>query len=34
MVAEFDECSGAIKGLRAMRDCMLRSTCHVDEATG
>lgn len=30
MVAEFDECSGAIKSLRAMRDCMKRSTCHVD----
>jgi hypothetical protein len=33
MVAEFDERSGAIKRLRAMRDCMLRSTCHVDEAS-
>lgn len=31
MVAEFDERSGAIKRLRAMRDCMKRSTCHVDE---
>jgi len=32
-VAEFDDRSGAIKQLRAMRDCMKRSTCHVDEAT-
>jgi hypothetical protein len=31
MVAEFDERSGAIKSLRLMRDCMKRSTCHVDE---
>jgi hypothetical protein len=31
MVAEFDERSGAIKRLRAMRDGMKRSTCHVDE---
>lgn len=31
-VAEFDDRSGAIKQLRAMRDCMKRSTCHVDEA--
>lgn len=34
MVAEFDERSGAIKQLRALRDCMKRSTCHVDEAAG
>lgn len=34
MVAEFDERSGAIKRLRALRDSMKRSTCHVDEATG
>jgi hypothetical protein len=33
MVAEFDECSGAIKRLRAMRDGMKRSTCHVDESS-
>jgi hypothetical protein len=32
VVAEFDERSGAIKRLRAMRDGMQRSTCHVDEA--
>ncbi|MDE2160583.1 MAG: hypothetical protein KGJ30_16840, partial [Burkholderiales bacterium] len=30
MVAEFDERSGAIKRVRALRDCMKRSTCHVD----
>lgn len=30
MVAEFDERSGAIKRPRALRDCMRRSTCHVD----
>jgi hypothetical protein len=34
MVAEFDERSGAIKRLRAMRDGMKRSTCHVDEPHG
>ena len=34
MVAEFDERSGAIKRLRALRDCMKRSTCHVDDSTG
>jgi hypothetical protein len=33
-VAEFDDRSGAIKQLRAMRDCMKRSTCHVDDAAG
>ena len=33
MVAEFDERSGAIKRLRALRDGMKRSTCHVDEST-
>ena len=33
-VAEFDDRSGAIKQVRAMRDCMKRSTCHVDEAPG
>jgi len=32
MVAEFDERSGAIKRLRALRDGMQRSTCHVDDA--
>ena len=30
MVAEFDERSGAIKRLHALRDGMLASTCHVD----
>lgn len=30
MVAEFDDRSGAIKGLRALRDCMKGTTCHVD----
>lgn len=30
-VAEFDERSGAIKRPRALRECMKRSTCHVDE---
>lgn len=30
MVAEFDDRSGAIKRLRALRDSMKRSTCHVD----
>ena len=34
MVAEFDDRSGAIKGLRALRDCMKRTTCHVDEPEG
>lgn len=34
MVAEFDERSGAIKRLRALRDGMQRSTCHVDEPAG
>ena len=34
MVAEFDERSGAIKRLRALRDGMKRSTCHVDEFAG
>ena len=34
MVAEFDERSGVIKRLRALRDGMKRSTCHVDEAAG
>lgn len=33
MVAEFDERSGAIKRLHALRDGMKRSTCHVDEPT-
>jgi hypothetical protein len=32
MVAEFDETSGAVKALRGIRDCMKRSTCHVDES--
>lgn len=31
MVAEFDECSGAVRRVRELRDCMLRSTCYVDE---
>lgn len=31
MVAEFDERSGAIKRLRALKDCMARSTCHVED---
>ena len=30
-VAEFDERSGAIKRPRELRDCMKRSTCHVDD---
>jgi hypothetical protein len=30
MVAEFDERSGAVKRPAALRDCMKRSTCHVD----
>jgi hypothetical protein len=34
MVAEFDERSGAVKRLRALRDGMQRSTCHVDEPAG
>jgi hypothetical protein len=34
MVAQFDERSGAIQGLRGLRDGMKRSTCHVDEAMG
>jgi len=34
MVAEFDERSGAIKRLHALRDSMKRSICHVDEPTG
>ncbi len=33
MVAGFDERSGAIQRLRALRDGMKRSTCHVDEST-
>ena len=33
-VAEFDDCSGAIKGLRALRDGMKRSTCHADPLPG
>jgi hypothetical protein len=32
VVAEFDERSGAIQRLRAMRDGMKRSSCHVDVA--
>ena len=31
-VAEFDERSGAIKRPAALRDCMKRSTCHVEDA--
>ena len=34
MVAEFDEQSGAIKRPQALRDCMKRSTCHVDGVDG
>jgi len=34
MVAEFDDRTGAIKRVRALRDCMKRSTCHVDEPAG
>jgi hypothetical protein len=34
MVAEFDERSGAIKRLQALRDGMKRSTCHVDGPAG
>jgi hypothetical protein len=34
MVAEFDERSGAIKRLRALRDSMARSSCHVDGMAG
>jgi hypothetical protein len=34
MVAEFDDCSGAIKRVRALGDSMKRSTCHVDGSTG
>jgi hypothetical protein len=30
-VAEFDERSGAIKRPGELRDCMKRSTCHVDD---
>jgi hypothetical protein len=33
MVAEFDDRSGAIKRLHALRDGMKRSTCHVDPPT-
>ena len=32
MVAEFDDRTGAIKRLHALRDSMKRSTCHVDAA--
>lgn len=32
MVAEFDDRSGAIKSLRALKECMKRTTCHVDES--
>jgi len=34
LVASFDERSGAIQRLHALRDGMQRSTCHVDEAAG
>jgi hypothetical protein len=30
-VAEFDERSGAVKRPRSLRECMKRSTCHVDD---
>ena len=32
-VAEFDDRSGRIKHVAALRDCMQRSTCHVEDAT-
>jgi hypothetical protein len=31
MVAEFDDRTGAVKRPRSLRDCMKRSTCHVDD---
>jgi hypothetical protein len=34
VVAEFDERSGVIQRLRALRDGMKRSTCHVDVTAG
>ena len=34
LVASFDERSGAIQRLHALREGMKRSTCHVDEAVG
>ena len=34
MVAEFDERSGAVKRLHALRDGMQRSICHVDDPKG
>ena len=34
MVAEFDDRSGTIQRLHALRNCMQRSTCHVDGPTG
>lgn len=34
VVAEFDERSGAIQRLHALRDGMKRSTCHVDDDAG
>ena len=34
MEAEFDDRSGAINRVRALRDCMKRSTCHVDDPSG
>ncbi len=34
MVAEFDDRTGAIQRVRALRDCMKRSTCHVDAPAG
>ena len=34
MVAEFDDRTGAIKRVRSLEHCMLRSTCHVDETSG
>jgi hypothetical protein len=33
LVAEFDDRSGAVKRLHALRDGMKRSVCHVDDAT-
>jgi hypothetical protein len=34
MVAEFDERTGSIKRPNALRDCMKRSTCYVDDSPG
>jgi hypothetical protein len=34
MVAEFDDRNGAVKRPGELRDCMKRSTCHVDDLSG